>query len=42
MSLDEILVNEGLIKFEVTKSKRLWSRSLTKVQTLIKERHFSD
>lgn len=42
MSLDEILVNEGLIKFEVTKSKRLWSRGLSKVQTLIKERHFTD
>lgn len=42
ITLDEILVNEGLIKFEVPKSKRLWKVGLNKIQTLIKERHFSD
>jgi hypothetical protein len=42
MSLDEILVNEGLIKFEVSKTKRLWNRGVNKVQTLIKDRHFTD
>jgi hypothetical protein len=42
ITLDEILVNEGLIKFEVSKTKRLWTRGLSKIQTLIKDRHFAD
>jgi hypothetical protein len=39
-SLDEILINEGLIKFSVKKPMALWKRGLEKVKALVMQRHF--
>ena len=40
--MDEILIAEGLIKFDVKKTKQLWQRGLDKVRLLVQQRHFSE
>ncbi len=42
VTLNEILVNEGLMRQDVSRAKARWRIAVQKLNTLMTERHFND